>query len=135
VDVTRITSARLEDLLPEVRRPAEAALEALRRAGHDPRVYETFRHPDRAAYLETRGVSKAGVRSYHVKRRALDVVDNRRDSNGDRILWGAPTGKGNDQERAAMADQFFRAWGAAVKQNGGTWGGDWSFYDPAHAQW
>jgi hypothetical protein len=135
VDVTRITSNDLEELLPEVRRQAEAALEDLRRQGHAPHVYETLRAPERADYLLERGVSKAGRKSYHVKRRALDVVDYRRDSNGDRILWGAPTGKGNDAERAAMADQFFKAWGAAVKKNGGTWGGDWSFYDPAHAQW
>lgn len=135
VDVKKITSSDLGELLPDVRAKAEAVLGELRAQGFDPRVYETYRSPERADYLAQIGRSKAGRASYHVKRRALDVVDNRRDSRGDRVLWGASTGKGNDAERKALADSFFRAFGAAVKKHGGTWGGDWSFYDPAHAQW
>jgi hypothetical protein len=135
VDVTKITSADLGELQPDVRQKAEAVLAEMRAQGFDPRVYETFRSPERADYLMQKGVSKAGRASYHVKRRAYDVVNNALDSRGDRILWGASTGKGNDAERKAAADSFFQAFGRAVKKHGGTWGGDWSFYDPAHAQW
>jgi hypothetical protein len=134
-DPKKNTSAAIGDLLPAVQGPVQAVLQAMQAKGHDPRVFETYRSPSRAEYLKTIGRSKAGAASYHCKRRAVDMVDNRRDSNGDRVLWGAPSGKGNDAERAALADGFFRDYGAEVKRQGGTWGGDWSFYDPAHAQW
>jgi len=134
-DPKKITSADLGELLASARVPAEAVLRDMRAQGFDPRVFETYRSPERAEYLKSIGRSKAGAASYHCKRRAYDVVDNRKDSNGDRVLWGAPTGKGNDSERAALAEGFFQAFGASVKRHGGVWGGSWSFYDPAHAQW
>ena len=135
VDVAKVTSTDLGELLPDVRPRVEAVLAGLRSQGFDPRVYETYRSPERADYLKDKGVSKAGRASYHVKRRAVDIIDNRRDSKGDRILWGAPMHKGADTERKAKADAFFQALGRLVEANGGTWGGRWSFYDPAHGQW
>lgn len=122
----------LELLDPTFRADLDRVLSDLRALGYDPYITETLRSQERQVYLYQLGRSKTPDSSFHAKGWAADVVDGRRDSNGDRVLWGASTNKGNDAERERMASEFFDALWAAVSRHPGVRTiGSW---DKAHVQ-
>jgi hypothetical protein len=67
-------------LLPGFREQVEALVADMRGAGFDPRVYETWRSPERVAMLVAKGVgSKNSVHPYGI---AADIIDAK-------LLWNA----------------------------------------------
>ncbi len=100
-------------LLPAFR-PLVATLVAnLRSQGHDPRVWETLRTPQRGAWLKAQGKSQTGSRSIHCYGAAVDII-HRTD------FW-----RNRD---------FFKALGAEAEKLGLTWGGSWKMRDYPHVQ-
>ena len=88
------------------------------RTTHEPLVWETLRTQERGDWLKARGRSKNGNRSMHTLGAAVDVICMRH-------RWAC----------SKHDCDFFAALGAAAKNAGLYWGGDWrSFVDKPHVQ-
>lgn len=108
----------LEELAPAFRERLELVLERLRAKGHQPRVWETYRTPDRGRWLRKSGRSRNGHRSMHVFRAAADIICARH-------KW--------DCHKHGCS--FFEDLGAAVAAEGLYWGGNWrTIVDKPHVQ-
>lgn len=143
--VKRPTSRDLSDLAADLRPKVEAVLKRLTDAGHVPVVFETYRSPERGAYLDHTGASRTGGKSLHCvsvdgarAARAVDIIDGSLDADGRTIAWGASSaelGKTRRAERTAQAMRFFKALGEAAAAEGLKWGGNWrSFPDLCHIE-
>jgi peptidoglycan L-alanyl-D-glutamate endopeptidase CwlK len=124
----------LQVLAPGFRLRLDLVLEDLKRAGHDPLVFETLRTHERQsfiygfgrAYDDGRGIvthSADADETWHGFGLAADVISQAK-------RWDAP-------------DAFWRTLGAACRVRGLTWGGDWNgngrsdderFVDRPHVQ-
>jgi len=134
----------LDELDPEARAIFQQLIDRLQARGFSPYVFETLRSDARQLELIEQGFSEwnpDNLPGPHGQRIAMDLVDGRLDSNGDPIWWGESTGKGNDDERLAMAAEFWAAGSEVAKDELGATGeevldngGWWGFYDPAHWQ-
>lgn len=129
----------MDGLAPAFRRAVERVLAEMRRAGFTPMVVETLRTDARQQFLhgfgrkydDGRGVvthSRTAADTYHGYGLAVDIVCERQ-------RWNAP-------------GEFWRALGAAARDEGLLWGNDWdhdgipverdpdeSFSDRPHIQW
>jgi hypothetical protein len=107
------------ELLPPFRRAVEQLFVAMRAAGHEPVLHETYRTPERAARLVLEGRSKLtpGMPSMHTLRIAADVICARHQ-------WGC--GK--------HSCDFYQRLGAAAERLGMTWGGRFAARDLVHVQ-
>lgn len=76
---------RLDALVPEFRARVELVLADMRAAGHDPLVWETYRTPDRAAYLA--GIGRGVRESMHCYGLAVDVISDGRKWSPHRAFW------------------------------------------------
>jgi peptidoglycan L-alanyl-D-glutamate endopeptidase CwlK len=104
----------LEKLLPSFRLRVGRVCELLREEGFQPRVFETYRTPERAALLLSLGKTRNGKLSLHCLGAAADLIDAQK-------KWDNP--------------KFFIALGAVAKTCGLAWGGDWkSLFDGPHIQ-
>jgi hypothetical protein len=116
----------LAKLAPRFRAAVERVLAEMRRAGFQPAVVEALRTPERQEYLfgfgrsydDGRGVvtqASTADWSWHGYGLAVDIVCAKR-------AWDAPP-------------EFWRALGAAARDEGLVWGGDWKMRDLPHVQW
>lgn len=114
-------------LLPCFQTKVRALVEALQARGFKPKVHETWRSPERAAFLRSQGKSKTptGKLSMHCYGVAADLIC-------DDHAWDCA------KHRCA----FFKALGEEAWKLGLTWGGDWDgdlgtpedFVDSPHVQ-
>lgn len=114
-------------LNPRFRAALMRALEEMRKAGFDPVISETIRTPERQrflygfgrAYDDGRGTVTNSIdaeHTWHGFGLAADIISK---SMG----WEAP-------------EAFWNALGAAARDEGLAWGGDWpQFKDRPHVQW
>jgi peptidoglycan L-alanyl-D-glutamate endopeptidase CwlK len=104
-----------------------AIVKAMADAGHNAKVFETLRTPERQAFLygfgrqydDGRGtVSKVqdSRKGWHHYGLAVDIVQN------DNSPWDAP-------------QAFWQTLGKCAEKHGLTWGGRWKFLDLPHSQW
>lgn len=111
---------------PKFRAAVEHVLAEMQAVGHPARVAETFRTPERQAYLfgfgreydDGRGIvtnAPTSFTSWHGFGLAADLVSA---SMG----WEAPR-------------SFWDALGACAESAGLVWGGRWKFADLPHVQW
>lgn len=127
-DPSKPLTVDFDDFDPTFRAKLEAAIAAMEVQGFDPRVFEAARTQRRQAYLygqgrtDFAGYGRTGSKvtwtldsSYHGKypARAADVIS---------------------KAKGWSDSAFFEAWGAAVKAQGLTWGGDWKSRDMPHVQ-
>lgn len=82
----RIESS-LDVLEPAFRARVEILLERMRQRGFRPKVFETYRTPERAAELEQRGTGKAN--SLHAFNLAVDIIDELRAFKAPPAFWDA----------------------------------------------
>lgn len=105
----------LDLLVPAFRARVDAVVAEMNAEGFDAIVHETYRTPERGAFLEATGKSKNGALSMHCFWCAADIISKSK-------LWNA--GKA-----------FWQALGRIAKKHGLVWGGDFkSFYDGPHVQ-
>src|SRR3990167_7697681 len=64
--------ADMERLLPSFRAQVDGLLADMRSAGHEPRVFETWRSPERVAFLVAKGTGSAS--SMHPYGIAVDII-------------------------------------------------------------
>lgn len=112
--------AELHLLEPSLRVSVEAVLEDLRGGGFNPRVFETWRSPERQAVLFRRGASKARVSQHSATdasgrpaSRAVDIID--RDAG-----W--------------KSESFFDLLAGSAERHGLESGHRWKWRDSAHIQ-
>lgn len=72
-------------LLPSFRYAVEEVLDIMRRAGHDPFVFETWRSPERVALLVQRGTGSAN--SMHSHGVAADIISISRRWKASAAFW------------------------------------------------
>jgi hypothetical protein len=75
----------LEALLPSFRAEVEALLEEMVAAGHEPRLFETWRSPERVALLVRRGTGS--INSVHPHGIAADIICARKLWNASPLFW------------------------------------------------
>jgi hypothetical protein len=105
-DVKRISDPT--ELLPPFRRAVEQLFTAMRAAGHEPVLHETYRSPERSKALVAAGTSRVVGLSMHCFRIAADVICAKHQ-------WSC--------EEHGCA--FYRQLGLHAARLGLTWGGDW----------
>ena len=105
-------------LLEPFRLRVENLCAALLDAGHEPRLWETFRTEARCELLKERGTSRSGTRSMHRHGVAADLICRRH-------MWDC----------GEHGCDYFLAQGRLARVVGLYWGGDWrSFKDRPHVQ-
>lgn len=72
-------------LLPSFRKQIELVCSDMRLAGHEPRVFETFRSPERVAYLAKTGTGS--LRSMHQFGAAADIIDEVKTWHATPLFW------------------------------------------------
>jgi peptidoglycan L-alanyl-D-glutamate endopeptidase CwlK len=121
----------LQKLAPKFRQAVEAALAECETKGLHAKVNEALRSQERQAFLFAQGRTRPGnivtnaptsLTSWHGYGLAVDVIH--------RTLAFKPFGA----DRAAN-EQWFADVGAVFKNNGCSWGGDWTHPDTPHMQW
>lgn len=119
--------SRLTVLAPKMQVAVLAIIKEMADAGHNAKVFETLRTPERQAFLygfgrvydDGRGIvtkvqdSRKGWHHYGL---AVDIVQN------DNSPWDAP-------------QAFWQTLGKCAEKHGLTWGGRWKFLDLPHSQW
>lgn len=135
VDLSKPTSISLDDLERTFAAQVRQLIADMEFAGFPVFIAETYRSPERQAWLYEQGFSQIREGGAHPAGMAVDLTDGRTDSEGRTVHYGASLESWpNAAERSAMADEFFAALGQRAQALGLTWGGTWSFYDPAHVQ-
>jgi hypothetical protein len=75
----------LDRLLPSFRAQVEGLVADMRTAGHNPRVFETWRSPERVAFLVAKGTGSA--RSMHPHGIAVDIIDAVKLWRASSLFW------------------------------------------------
>lgn len=104
---TPARNAELALLAAPFRERVDWMLTALRGAGREPVVWETYRTPQRCKLLRRKGASKNGLKSLHRWGAAVDVICGKH-------RWACPK----------YGCGFFDALALAAKAQGLYWGGD-----------
>jgi hypothetical protein len=114
-------------LAPKMREAALAVVADMAKAGHQARIFETLRTPERQAFLHGFGrvyddgrgtVTKVADvwKGWHAYGLAVDIVQ------ADATPWDAP-------------QAFWQTLGKCAEAHGLRWGGRWKFLDLPHSQW
>lgn len=119
-----INSRNLEDLIPRVKKKAEAFLAKCKESGIDVLIYSTYRDNESQASIYAQGRTKPGKivtnspagRSFHNHRVAFDFV---------------PMKDGKEQWSDT---HLYAKCGDIAKSVGLEWGGNWHFKDMPHCQ-
>ena len=119
--------SRVNALAPKMQEAVEKIVKEMASLGHNARVFETLRTPERQAFLygfgrtydDGRGtVTKVqdASKGWHYFGLAVDIVQN------DNSPWDAP-------------QAFWQTLGKCAEKHNLTWGGRWKFLDLPHSQW
>lgn len=119
--------SRINALAPRMQEAVAAIIKEMADAGHNAKVFETLRTPERQAFLfgfgrtydDGRGlVTKVSDsrKGWHHFGLAVDIVQN------DNSPWDAP-------------QSFWQTLGKCAEKHGLAWGGRWKFLDLPHSQW
>jgi len=127
-DPTRPIPYDPADLDPAFRGKLDAAFEALRSQGFDPKVFEGARSQRRQAFLYGQGRTDFPVYGREGKKVTWILSASNHGSSPVQAVdvISASTGWSNPK--------FFDALGVAVKAQGLKWGGDWKVRDSAHVE-
>lgn len=115
----QITKHHLDNVHPDIRTFYRRFNKELRDRGYPFFAHDLYRSPDEQISLKSRGVSRAGPGdSAHNWGCAVDIVHSQRFWDLTKIEWAIIGQIGKEISRKTNIPII--------------WGGDWSFYDPAH---
>jgi hypothetical protein len=127
-EIPRVSA--LSGCAPLFRAAIMRVLAAVRAAGFDPVVYESLRSGERQRYLYGFG------RQYDEPGDPRGRVTNSSDFDETWHGFGLAVDIISESLKWSAGEPFWRALGAAARDEGLVWGGDWpTFKDRPHVQW
>lgn len=136
----------LSRLEPTFKQKIDNLIKALKKQGFKPYINETFRTPERQAFLFSIKATKIETGGMHEKGLAVDIIDGRPHPDKKKLIvgWGSYESDANkkgkeptpgDIKATQMANEFFTALGVEASKQGLVWGGSWkTFIDKPHVE-